>query len=229
MDAIGPQRATLTLHGGWMTIEREPARVTFHLPAAPPPGDLVHPYLAPAAAVAARWAGRESFHAGAVVADGGAWVVLGDKESGKSTTLAHLALRGSDVVSDDLLVVDGEDVMAGPRCIDLREVSAAMLGAGDPLGVVGMRERWRLRLGPVAPHVPLRGWIVLAWGDEVGVDALRGAERMLALLPFRSVQLTPGVPQHLVDLSSLPTLRLRRPRRWDALDAAADRLLDAIS
>jgi hypothetical protein len=179
--------------------------------------------------VAARWAGRESFHAGAVVADGGAWVVLGDKESGKSTTLAHLALRGSDVVSDDLLVVDGEDVMAGPRCIDLREVSAAMLGAGDPLGVVGMRERWRLRLGPVAPHVPLRGWIVLAWGDEVGVDALRGAERMLALLPFRSVQLTPGVPQHLVDLSSLPTLRLRRPRRWDALDAAADRLLDAIS
>jgi hypothetical protein len=229
MDAVGPQRATLTLHGGWMTIERQPARVTFRLPAAPPPGDLVHPYLAPAAAVAARWAGRESFHAGAVVADGGAWVVLGDKESGKSTTLAHLALRGSDVVADDLLVVDGEDVMAGPRCIDLRESSAARLGAGDPLGVVGVRERWRLRLGPVAPQVPLRGWIVLAWDDEVGVDALRGAERMLALLPFRSVQLAPGVPEHLVDLSSLPTLRLRRPRRWDALDGAADRLLDAIS
>lgn len=228
LDSIGPDRAELTLHAGWATIERDPARVTFRLPAAPPPRDLVHPYLAPAAAVAARWAGRESFHAGAVIAGGGAWAVLGDKESGKSTTLAHLALRGLDVVSDDLLVIDVDAVLAGPRCIDLREGSAAHLGAGEPLGVVGVRERWRLALGPVPPRIPLRGWITLAWDDEVAVEALRGPERMLALLPFRSVQLAPGAPQDLMDFSSLPVLRLRRPRRWDALDTAADRLLDAL-
>jgi hypothetical protein len=227
-DSVGPQRAELTLHGGWVTIEREPARVTFRLPAAPPARDLVHPYLAPAAAVAARWAGRESFHAGAVVVAGGAWVVLGDKESGKSTALAHLALGGHAVVSDDLLVVDGDHVLAGPRCIDLREASAGHLGAGEPLGVVGVRERWRLALGPVAPRTPLRGWITLAWDDEVGVDTLRGAERMLALLPYRSVQLEPGVPQDLVDFGALPVLRLRRPRRWDALDDGASALLAAI-
>lgn len=227
-DTVGPRRAELPLHGGWVTVERAPARVTFRLPAPPPARDLVHPYLAPAAAVAARWAGRESFHAGAVIAGGGAWAVLGDKESGKSTTLAHLALRGLDVVADDLLVIDGDAALAGPRCIDLREGSAERLEAGEPLGVVGVRERWRLGLGPVAPRVPLRGWITLAWADEVAVDALRGPERMLALLPFRSVQLVPGAPQDLVDFSSLPVLRLSRPRRWEALDVAADRLLAAI-
>ena len=229
LDSVGPNRAELTLHGGWATIERTPARVTFRLPAAPRAHDLVHPYLAPAAAVAARWAGRESFHAGAVVAGDGAWAILGDKESGKSTTLAHLALRGHDVMADDLLVVDGDAALAGPRCIDLRERSAAHLGAGEPLGVVGVRERWRLPLGRVSPRVPLRGWVTLAWDDEVAVEALRGPERMLALLPFRSVQLAPTAPRDLVDFSSLPVLRLRRPRRWDALDAAADRLLAAVN
>jgi hypothetical protein len=229
LDSVGPDRAELTLHGGWATIERAPSRVTFRLPAAPPARDLVHPYLAPAAAVAARWAGRESFHAGAVIAAGGAWAILGDKESGKSTTLAHLALRGLGVVADDLLVVDADAALAGPRCIDLRKASAAHLGAGEPLGVVGVRERWRLLLGPVPPRIPLRGWVTLAWDDEVAVEALRGPERMLALLPFRSVQLAPRAPQDLVDFSSLPVLRLRRPRRWDGLDAAADRLLAALA
>lgn len=228
-DSIGPDRAQLPLHGGWVTIDRKMARATFRLPSAPPARDLVHPYLAPAAAVAARWEGRESFHAGAVVAGGGAWAVLGDKESGKSTTVADLALRGAGIVSDDLLIVDGDAVLAGPRCVDLREGSAAHLGVGEPLGVVGARERWRLSLGPVPARVPLRGWITLAWGDEVAVEALRGPERMLALLPFRSVQLAPGEPETLIELSSLPVLRLRRPRRWDALDEAAGRLLDAIA
>lgn len=229
MDAVGPDRAELTMHGGWMTIERSPPRVTFRLPAPPRAGDLVHPYLAPAAGVAARWAGRESFHAGAVITGGGAWGVLGDKESGKSTTLAHLALRGSEIVADDLLVVDGDAVLAGPRCIDLRPESAARLGAGEPRGVVGARERWRMALGAVPPRVPLAGWITLGWADEVSIQSLRGADRMLALLPFRSVQLVPGAPADLVDLGSFPVLALRRPRRWDALDRAADRLLDAVA
>jgi hypothetical protein len=228
MDVVGRDRAELPLHGGSVTVERNPARVTFRLPVAPPAGDLVHPYLAPAAALAARWAGRESFHAGAVIAGGGAWAVLGDKESGKSTTLAHLARSGHGVVADDLLVVDGTAALAGPRCIDLRRASAQHLDAGRALGVVGVRERWRLTLGPVPVRVPLCGWITLAWDDEVALERLRGAERMLELLPFRSVQLAPDAPERLVELGSLPVLRLRRPRRWDALDEAAGRLLEAI-
>ncbi|HET8754563.1 MAG TPA: hypothetical protein VFM58_01045 [Solirubrobacteraceae bacterium] len=229
LDRLGPHRAELPLHGGSVTIEREPPRVTFRLPERPGARDLVHPYLAPAAAVAARWARRESFHAGAVIAGDGAWAILGDKESGKSTTLAHLALAGHGIVSDDLLVVDRDAVFAGPRCVDLRAASAAHLEAGEPLGVVGVRERWRLGLAAIPARVPLRGWVTLAWDDDVGVDVLRGADRVLALLPFRSVQVTPDAPEDLVDLGSLPVLRLRRPRRWDALDAAAERLLAAVA
>jgi hypothetical protein len=227
-DRLGPDRALLTMHGGWLAVDRHPPRATFHLHAAPPDRDLVHPYLAPAAAVAARWTGRESFHAGAMLAGDGAWAVLGDKESGKSTTLAHLALAGHGVIADDLLIVDGDAALAGPRCIDLRATAAAELGAGEPLGVVGVRERWRLPLAPVPARARLKGWITLSWGDEVAVEPLRGAQRMLSLLPFRSVQLVPGAPQQLVDYSSLPVLRLRRPRRWDALEVAADRLLASI-
>jgi hypothetical protein len=228
-DIVGAREARLPIAGGgWMHVERDFARVRFHLTERRNDGDLVHPYLAPAAALFARWAGRESFHAGALLVDGGAWGVLGDKEDGKSTLLAWFALAGHDVLSDDLLVLADGAVAAGPRCLDLRGASARQLGVGEPLGVVGARARWRVRLGPVPSHAPLRGWITLAWGDETAVTPLRGSERLLALTPHRSVQLTPPSPAALIALSSLPVLRFTRPRRWDALGDSGHRLLDAL-
>lgn len=230
VDTVAPDHAELVLQsGGRVVLDRRSSSAQFRLPATRSPGDLVHPYLAAAAAVAARWGGRESFHAGAVVAGDGAWAVLGDKAAGKSSTLAWLAMEGRDVLTDDLLVLDGAVALAGPRCIDLREEPAARFGAGEPLGVVGVRERWRLALAPVAAEVPLRGWITLDWGDEIAVEPLRGAERLLALLPFRSMRLAPDQPEALVELSSLPMLRLRRPRRWESLPEAGARVLDAIA
>jgi hypothetical protein len=228
VDRIGPDRAELVLHRGWVELDRPDGRVTFRTADRPRDGDLVHPYLAPAAAVAARWTGRDSFHAGAVVVGGGAWAVVGDKENGKSTTLAWLALHGHAVLSDDLLIVDGDAALAGPRCIDLREEAAARLGVGEPLGTVGIRERWRLALDAVPARVPLCGFVTLAWDRDVALEPLRGAERLLALLPGRTVRLVPTRPAEMVDLSSLPVWRLRRPRRWDALPETAGRLLDAL-
>jgi hypothetical protein len=227
-DTVGPDEATLPLQSGWVHVERHAARATFHVPGPPPDGDLVHPYLAPVAAVAARWAGRDSFHAGAVLAGGGAWGVLGDKETGKSTTLAWLALHGHDVLVDDLLVLDRGDALAGPRCIDLRAEPAARLGVGEALGVVGLRERWRLVLDAVPARVPLRGWITLEWADELALEPLRGSERLLALLPQLAVRLTPPAPEELVELSSHPVWRLRRPCRMDVLPELADRLAEVI-
>jgi len=228
-DVVGPRTAVLPLHrDGWMEIERSVPRITFHLPQEARHEELVHPYLAPGAAVLARWAGRESFHAGAVLGDGGAWAVLGDRESGKSSTLGWLALQGHRVLADDLLVLDSGAALAGPRCIDLRPDAAAHLGAGEPIGVVGTRERWRLRLEPVPARVPLCGWIALEWGPDVAVEPVRGANRMLTLIPHRSVRLEPPAAGALIELASLPVLALRRPRSWDSLAAATERLMVAI-
>jgi hypothetical protein len=228
-DEVGADRAALPLHGtGWMEIERAGPRITYHLPGDLRAEELVHPYLAPGAAVLARWTGRESFHAGAILGGGGAWAVLGDRESGKSSTLGRLALDGHGVLADDLVVLDGARALAGPRCIDLRPDAAAHLGAGEPLGVVGSRERWRLRLDAVPAAVPLRGWIVLEWADEVAVEPVRGSDRLMALIPHRSVRLEPPDAGALVELASLPVLAFRRPRRWDALPEAVERLVAAI-
>ena len=230
LGTVGPHFAELPLQsGGWVDLDRTARSATFHLAHEPADGELVHPFLAVAAAVAARWAGRESFHAGAIVVDSGAYAVLGDKESGKSSTLAWLALQGHTVLTDDLLVLDGLDALAGPRCVDLRANSAARLGVGEPMGVVGVRERWRLALGPAPPAAPLRGWITLGWADEVRVDRARGPERLLSLLGHRSVRIAPSAPEVLVELSSLPVWQLRRPQEWGVLEVATRRLVEALA
>jgi hypothetical protein len=229
-DHVSEDRAELMLRsGGWVELDRASAQATYHLRHMPRDGDLLHPYLGPVAALAARWMGRESFHAGAILVDGGAWAVLGDKGAGKSSTLAHLAMSGQTVLSDDVLVLDGVDVFAGPRCIDLRAEPAERLGAGEPLGVVGLRERFRFELGPAPARAPLRGFVSLGWGDEVTVDPVRGAERLLALLPHRALLLETSAPTDLLELGSLPFLQLRRPKGWHSLEETADRLLDTLA
>jgi hypothetical protein len=229
-DRVGPDRAELRLlSGGWVGIDREPGRAVYHLPRPLDDGALVHPYLAPVALISARWLGRESFHAGAFVAEGGVWALLGDKEAGKSTTLAWLGTHGHPVVCDDALILDGTTALAGPRSIDLRAESAQRLGIGEALGTVGVRERWRVPLDPVAAELPFRGWVQLEWGDAVEVERVRGAARLPALIPHRGVRLEPPRPQALLEYAALPQLRLRRPHGWDSLREGAERLLDAIA
>ncbi|HEV2787053.1 MAG TPA: hypothetical protein VGV67_11725 [Solirubrobacteraceae bacterium] len=225
-ERVSEQRAELLLNaGGTVRIERDGLRAFYALPGEVTPAALVHPHLAPVAAIASRWLGRESFHGGAVVIGDGAWAVLGDKEAGKSSMLAWLALAGHSVMADDLVVLDDGRALAGPRSIDLRAASARELGVGEPLGRIGLRERWRLRLGPVPVQVPLRGWIVLAWGDgEPSLHALRGAARFEAILPHRAVRLLPADSSALIALSALPCYRLRRSHEWSSL-AGATRLL----
>jgi hypothetical protein len=181
------------------------------------------------AVVSAHWLGRETFHAGAFVAGGGVWGVLGDKEAGKSTLLASLALAGVPVVADDVLVLDDATALAGPRAIDLRAGAARRLDAGEPLGVVGERERWRLALEPVAAELPMRGWVALRWDGETAVCPVRGSERLRTLGAHRGARLYPPDPGALLELSALPFVELRRERRWDSADDAMSRLLDALN
>lgn len=212
---------------GWVDLDRARCTSTLHLPSAPKPAEIAQPFLGSTAVVAAHWMGWHSFHAGAFVAHGRAWAILGTKGAGKSSLLAALSLRGPAILADDVLVVDhGLQGLAGPRCIDLRHETAAALGVGETLGVVGTRERWRMGLRPVEPEVPLGGWIHLEWGEpEIRrVPAQERVQELFANLALRVQSHDPVVLSRLMELFALPMLRVRRPRDIGRIDETAERL-----
>jgi hypothetical protein len=223
--SIGHDSARLTVTPEGTLVMYRTARTSVLTMLSPPSDtELAHPYLAATAAIAARWHGWQSFHAGGFALDGRVWGVLGDRGLGKSTLLAALAERGVLVVTDDVLVVHDGKVMAGPRCIDLREQSAVTLGIGQNIGVVGSRERWRIHLAAVDPELPLAGWITLSWAPDMAIEPVAAAERLLRLLDNLTVVRDPPDPPALLGLASLPMVNLRRPRRLDALPASLELL-----
>jgi hypothetical protein len=227
-DSVSETRAELRLRtGGEITIDRGQAIAVFTTPKPLRPAALVHPFLAPVAAVMAHWLGRESFHAGAFATDDGAWAVIGDREAGKSTLLARLALGGTPIVCDDMLVLEKSIPLAGPRAIDLRPSAAKELGVGEPMGIVGARERWRLRLGPVA-EAPLRGWIFLTWGQRLQLREVGPRARIERLSAQRGLRVPARNPAALLDLAALPSWELTRPRSWRALARSVDVLLERL-
>ena len=227
---VDQNMARLRVHDGLLEIDRRRGEAVFTGRSRPTAEALVHPHLAPVAAIAARWRRRESFHAGAVILGDGAWAVMGAKGAGKSSLLAWLALGGHSVVTDDLLVIDEHaNALAGPRSIDLRESGARRLGVGESLGVVGARERYRMVLDAVPAAVPLRGFIRLAWGGPATVTPVPPAWRPAELAAQRAVRLVPRDPDLLVKLSALPMVELRRPCEWGRAADAADRLLCALA
>jgi len=152
-DAVVNDRtASITVPHGWLSVERERHLVTVFAEREPEDAEVIHPYLWPAAAVLSRWAGRETLHAGAIVLPGspGAWVVLGASGDGKSSLLASVAMAGCTVAVDDLVVVDGTDCYAGPRCIDLKPDAARALDLELGTTPVRATSRRRLALPPCA-------------------------------------------------------------------------------
>jgi hypothetical protein len=212
---------------GWVDVDLASASSTFSFPTAPGDRAMVHPYLASTASVVARWQGLQSFHAGAFVAGGRAWALLGQRGAGKSSLLAHLALGGVPVLTDDVLVVRGMLGLAGPRCIDLRHATAERLGVGEALGVVGTRERWRLRTGPVEPEVPLGGWICLEWGERT-IETMVPSHRLAAIFASLSLRVAPRDPSALMELLALPAFVLRQPQDVEELSETAERLLEHL-
>lgn len=227
-DAVWRDRAEIGLQGGGRaTLDRQASTATFVFPDAVEAGAIVHPFLSMTAALFNWWLGREPFHAGAFVVDGGAWIVLGDKGAGKSSTLGWLATCGVPVISDDVVVLDGSTILPGPACIDLRPDAAERLGVGDYLGVVGVRERCRVRTDPSSP-VPLRGFLALRWGADLKVEPVPVADRIALLLGARALRLPPSDPARVLDLAGLPAYEVLRPRGWDSMGAMTDRLLAVL-
>ena len=228
-DVLGPETALIRLVGGGeLAVERRPLRATYTLPRPISDVELIHPYLAPTAGIVARWLGRESFHAGAFATDEGTWVFLGGKGAGKSSTLAWLAQRGVAIVADDVVVVGDDRVFAGPRTIDLREDGARALGVGERLDG-GERERWRVQLDPVAPELPLRGWILSSWGSgPPDLAAVPAPDRLRALARSRVIGVATEAPDLLLRLAALPAFEFRRSPGWDRFERGVESLLAGL-
>jgi hypothetical protein len=209
-------------------VEREPAKAVFRFAGEPRVEAVIHPYLSPVAGLLAHWHGREALHAGGYVHDGGVWGVVAERGGGKSSTLARLALDGAQIVADDLLVVDADAALAGPRAIDLREDASLELGVGDPLGVLGTRSRWRFRLPMVESALPLRGWVFLEWGETFAIEPASPSERLERLGAQRMIRRRPPNPKSLLRLASHPGYVIRRPSSLESLAETARLLRESL-
>ncbi|WP_337059259.1 hypothetical protein [Kineococcus sp. G2] len=226
---LDAERARLGVPGGGsVLVDRASRTTTFTTPHPLSDAEVVHPHLASTAVTVAHWRGRLALHAAAVVAGGRAWALLGERGAGKSTALYSLVRAGLVPVTDDVLVLDGARVLPGPRCVDLRLPSAEHFGAGDDLGVVGRRRRWRVALeqdaGDLPDDVELGGFVHLAWGQSTAVDTVPAQHRLPALLDALALRLPPADQVGLLRLLALPTVRLTRPRRLEDAERVADAL-----
>jgi hypothetical protein len=217
----GPERGVV--------IHRDPPTATITTPHELSDDALLHPYFAPVGSTFAVWLGRLALHAGAFVADGSAWGVAGRNQAGKSTLLAMLARAAVQVLTDDMLVIDGTRAFAGPRTIDLRPDAGQALDMGAWHRSHPDRERWRVRLPDVAPEVSLNGFFFLAWGDRVGVRRVPPNERLPRLLAQSAWPAWEHDARAFIDLTSLPAWELTRPRSFASGAEAVERVLDAVA
>jgi hypothetical protein len=189
------------------------------------PEDLVHPGLTIAAFLAARVRGDEAIHAGACAHAGGAWVLLGDHQQGKSTLLALLASLGCEPLSDDMAVIRDGHVCAGPRCLDLRPSAARQLGVGEP---TRMDTRHRMSLPPVRAESPLRGFVRLSWSARLSLRSLPARERLASLIEHAG-HLPRADPGRLLEFATLPHYEFSRPRDWNIAERGARLVQDAMT
>ncbi|MEZ0491238.1 hypothetical protein AB2L28_03200 [Kineococcus sp. TBRC 1896] len=217
--------------GGVARIDR--ATRTTHLTTASPVADreVVHPHLASTAVVTAVWRGLPALHAGAVSLGDDVFVLLGERAAGKSTAVWSLLQQGFAHVSDDVVLVAGDAVLPGPRCVDLRAPVARCLGVGEDLGVVGRRERWRANVvGEPSATLRLAGFVHLDWttAQRSEFDDLAFAQRLHGV----EAALAARVPQHdpaaLLRLAALPALRWSRPRDLHRVHDSAAELASAL-
>ena len=224
--AIGDDRAVIELlPTGTVELDRRAGTVVYMLDVPIGVDALVHPYLAPAAAVHAAWMGWEPYHAAGVIIGDRVWGIAGDREVGKSTLVAALHVAGHTVMSDDLLVLEGKTAFCGPRTIDLRESAAERFGATRDLGVTGMRRRWRIDLDEAPAGATFGGWIYPVWSDRISVAEVSLQERLERPQQHRAAAFRPTPPGHAMWLAARPAYEFARPQSWEDLDTGIDELV----
>jgi hypothetical protein len=212
------------LDGARLRAQRRNHRFTLCVPQPLSRDQLVHPYLAPAAALFWQWAGAEALHAGVLGTEKGAVLLFGQKESGKSTTLALLSSEHAcPILSDDLAVITDGQVLAGPRSLDLRPGSA-----NGQVTRVRHGERLRMDLGSAPASLPVAGSVILEWGTQLAVEPVDPRARLAVLSAQRTYPLK-GDPVALLELSALPMFRVERVRDATGAQKSAEVILECFS
>jgi hypothetical protein len=212
-------------HSGRLTLDRANRFAEYRTREPIADEALVHPFLGPTAGFAAHWRGDLPMHAAGVIIGGSAYGILGDKEAGKSSTVAAMAARGYGVLTDDALILrPGLRVYAGPRSLDLRPDAASRFPGATPPDPVDPRKRWRMTLADVPAEIELAGWFLLGWADRPRVCEVPGAERIRVLDRQRSVLLPTSAIELLLGAAALPMWRVERPRGLAGLTAFVDTL-----
>lgn len=217
------------IEDGWLSVDRRDMTATYWVRSPLSDEDILHPYLAAAAAWFSHWLGRETFHGGAVVVDGRAYALVGEKEAGKSSLLAWFSQRGVEVVTDDLLVLEGELLFTGPRCIDLRSESVLAQDETERFAIVRGGTRNRVALPQTSDSWPFGGWILLDWGAETSMRNVAPRDRLSRLAPHRVLRVPPSSPGHLLQLATLPMWELTRVKEWGAMDGVADLVSSTVA
>lgn len=214
--------------GGELFLDNSARRVLFSDADRPSPAAFLHPWLSLIATVVSRARGFDTFHAGGVVIGGKVWAFLGEKEAGKTSTLAWLAQHGWTVTSDDLVVIDGDRSYAGPGCLDLREEAARHLGLGTRETLLPGRDRWRVWLPSPPASTPFGGFILPEWGREASVEPVPTTERVRRVIAHRAYLVPQGQERRIVELCAFPMFAWRRPRDFAQLPGAATTLVRAL-
>lgn len=208
-------------------VVRNPASIAFDFPETPSADAVLHPLGTIPMSVLARWRGDATLHGGAFAIEHTAWGLAGQREAGKSTTLALLSELGYTILADDLLAIQDGFVWSGPSCVDLRPQAAAKFPGARDLGIVGGRRRYRLSTPSAPARLPLRGFFFLEWHEEprVTISPLPVDEKLRWLYALEYIGLMgPAPPLQILDLAALPAWRVARPRGW----YTSAELIDAI-
>jgi hypothetical protein len=190
---------------------------------------IAHPYLATIGMFDALWRNRLPIHAGTVGIDGRAWLILGTKGGGKSTTLLLLEQAGYPVLSDDLSIIDPDlNVHRGPAFIDLRQETAHAMGIGEELGVLGARERWRHPIENRPLTLPLGGIVLAEWGNA-DVTPLKGGAKIQAVAGNLSLSVPgPWNDLFMEIVTTIPALTWTRPKNLAEAESGIAMLLSEI-
>jgi hypothetical protein len=185
-------------------------------------------------------AGAMSLHGSAVRLAGGAILFVGDKGAGKSTTAMALVERGrGEFLADDVVPIDW--VRATPV---VPPVDDSFWLTEDASGWFGRPSRYEGKR-PHPPRAragrpePLRGIVELVFDeslDRLDLQPMSGQEAFLLLSRAQICYPTGAEGEVIRDLESRARLgraarafRLRRPRRFDTLEAVEQVLSGCLS